>query len=467
MKDLILDPPILLGTLVLGIVYFLVLFNFTKNRRFAFFLERIAECVFFVIISGANFFPFDRLDPSDIGDPEKGLFSALLLLITYALFFILFRGSRKQLFNNFSYLFKQPILGIYIGIICFSVFWSANQEATLRAIAGLLFFSIFAVHFARKYNWQELSRLLRWNSTFIAIYSVFTALFVPSIGICSKGWCGGFGHPISLGNMMALGTTLWLLNVFANPKYYLRSLVCFSICLMVLHFTNSAGALLVLTTLIVLLFFTTFLKKLKFTQAFIFFILLLFVFGISSIWLMENLDNLLFFFNKDVTISGRIPLWTLLLQTSIRERLWFGYGFHAYWQRWMGSESPANYVVNTIVGNGRDWVAHAHNGFLDIILNIGMIGLVIFVCLFLINVVRTIKLVISTKRSESLLPLIILTFTFITNLFISPIVIPSFTWFLFILVTIRLNRFSSQKYEGKYLAVESKSEMRITAQHPL
>jgi len=292
--------------------------------------------------------------------------------------------------------------------------WNSNFP---RAVAFIRTSSIFAVHFARKYNWQELSQLLRWNSTYIAIYSIFSALFVPTVGICRKGWCGGFGHPIDLGSIMALGISLWLLNAFANPRYYLRSLVCSSICFVVMQFTNSAGASLVFMTLIVLLFFTTFLKKLKFTQAFIVFMVLLSSFGISSIWLMENFENFLSFFKKDITISGRIPLWNLLLQTSIKEHLWFGYGFNAYWQRWMGSESPANNVVINIVGNGRDWVAHAHNGFLDIILNIGVIGLVLFICLFLINVVRTIRLIIRTKRSESFLPLIILTFTFITNLF--------------------------------------------------
>lgn len=441
MKDLFLEPPIMVAVLVFSLIYFVILFKSTKNKKFAAIFEIITVQIFLFTISGANFFPFNRLDPGDIGDPSKGFFSGFFLLLIYGLFFILFRGKTRQILSNFTLLFQQPWLGIYLGLLAFSVFWSENSIVTLKATIGLLFFSIFAVHFARKYNWQELSQLLRWNSTYIAIYSIFSALFVPTVGICRKGWCGGFGHPIDLGSIMALGISLWLLNAFANPRYYLRSLVCSSICFVVMQFTNSAGASLVFMTLIVLLFFTTFLKKLKFTQAFIVFMVLLSSFGISSIWLMENFENFLSFFKKDITISGRIPLWNLLLQTSIKEHLWFGYGFNAYWQRWMGSESPANNVVINIVGNGRDWVAHAHNGFLDIILNIGVIGLVLFICLFLINVVRTIRLIIRTKRSESFLPLIILTFTFITNLFNSPIIIPSFIWFLFVIVTIRLNNF--------------------------
>ncbi|MGB5632555.1 MAG: O-antigen ligase family protein, partial [Waterburya sp.] len=325
------------------------------------------------------------------------------------------------------------------GLIVFSVFWSENPLVTVKAAFALLFFSIFAVHFARKYNWQELSKILRWNCTFIAIYSIFSALFVPSIGICKKGWCGGFGHPIDLGCLMALGVSLWLLHAFSNSKYRLRSLLLSILCLNVMQFTNSAGALLVFVTLITIVLTTTFLKKLNFTQSFIFFILLLFLFGITSIWLIENFENLLSFLNKDITLTGRLPLWTMLIQMRIKERLWLGYGYNAFWQRWRGNDSPAADVVNVIIGDGRDWVAHAHNGYLDIILNIGLIGLVIFVILFFINVIQTIRLIMSNKSPETFLPLIILTFVFMTNLSNSPIIIPSFIWFLFVTITIRLN----------------------------
>lgn len=441
MKDLFLEPPILAIIFIFCIVYFVIAFKSTKNKQISTAFEKITIQVFLFIISGANFFPFDRLDPGDIGDPHKGFFSGFFLLVIYGLFFILFRGKIKRVLSNFILLFQQPWLGTYLGVLTFSIFWSKNPIVSLKAMVGLLFFSIFAVHLARRYNWQELARLLRWNTVFIAFYSIFTAFFVPSIGICRKGWCGGFGHPIDLGSIMALGISLWLLNAFSRPRYRLRSLICIIVCFIVMQSTNSAGALVVFMTLIILLFFTTLLKRLNFTQAFCFFILLLSLFGSASIWLLGNFDKFLFFFNKDITISGRIPLWNLLLQTSIPERLWSGYGYNAFWQRWMGSESPANNVVITIIGNGRDWVAHAHNGFLDIILNVGLIGLLIFTGLFLSNVVGTIRLIISNKRSDSFLPLLILTFTFVTNLFNSPIIIPSFNWFLFVIVTIRLNSF--------------------------
>ncbi len=439
MKDIILAPPILLGVLFSCIVYFVVLFNLTKNRKFAASFEKILLYIFVFIISGANFFPFDRLDPRDIGDNAKGFFSGLLLLIVYATFFILFRGKSKQLVSNFLFLFQQPFLGLYLGLIAFSIFWSENPIVTAKATFGLIFFSMFAVHFARKFKWQELTKIFRWNAIFIAIFSIFSAKLVPSIGLCDKGWCGGFGHPIDLGYLMSIGFALWILQALSNPRYRIRSICLSALCFIVMQFTNSAGALLVFATLTILVLTTSFFKRLNFTQAFIFFLFLLSSLGTVSIWLISNLENFLLLFEKDVTLSGRIPLWTILLQTKIQERLWFGFGYNAFWQRWRGNDSPAAGVVNAVVGNGRDWVAHAHNGYLDIVLNIGLVGLVIFMVLFLTNVTQTIRLIVNTKRPESFLPLIILTFVFITNFSHSPIIIPSFNWFLFVVATVRLN----------------------------
>lgn len=448
MKELILQPPILIAILFVGLVNFLVIFDITKNKRVAAIFETITERVFLVIISGANFFPLDRLDPGDIGDPEKKLFSGLLLLMVYGMFFILFRGTKQRLLQNFLLLFQQPALGAYLTIIISSVFWSENPPATLQAAFGLLFFSLFVVYFAKKYEWQKLCKLLRWNCILIAIYSVYTALFVPSIGITDKGWCGGFGHPIGLGNMMALGITLWLLNAFANSKYLLKSLGLSILCLIVLINTNSAGAYVLLFMLITVLIATTFLRTFSFSLAFSFFVFLLFLFGFATFWLISNIDNLLFLLNKDITMSGRVPLWNMLIERSIPERPWFGYGYQGFWQRWRGDDSPAIDVVNAIMGSGRDWIAHSHNGFIEIVLNMGLVGLLIFICLFLINTIKSIRLIVTNKSAESFMPLIILMYVFITNIYNPPIIGPGYCWFLFLLITIRLN-IGSQKIMNK------------------
>jgi O-antigen ligase len=66
-------------------------------------------------------------------------------------------------------------------------------------------------------------------------------------------------------------------------------------------------------------------------------------------------------------LTGRVPLWPILLP-EIEQRPWLGAGFAAFW-------NPENvYQFEQLAG----WpVTSAHNGFLEEVLNTGMVGLAI------------------------------------------------------------------------------------------
>src|SRR5690606_19265372 len=68
------------------------------------------------------------------------------------------------------------------------------------------------------------------------------------------------------------------------------------------------------------------------------------------------------------TLSGRIELWALVW-AYVSEHLWLGAGYGAFWQS--GAASP-------VLQLGRGWVidaAHSHNGYLELWVTCGLIGL--------------------------------------------------------------------------------------------
>ncbi len=73
-----------------------------------------------------------------------------------------------------------------------------------------------------------------------------------------------------------------------------------------------------------------------------------------------------------MTLTGRVPLWQILI-SDIQQHPWLGAGFAAYW-------SPERvYQVEQIVG----WSApSAHNGFVEELLNTGIVGLTILLAFF-------------------------------------------------------------------------------------
>jgi O-antigen ligase len=91
--------------------------------------------------------------------------------------------------------------------------------------------------------------------------------------------------------------------------------------------------------------------------------------GSGGMILAANYEFLLEALGKDATLTGRVPLWLTLLP-FIQERLWTGYGLGGFWLGW---EGPSAYVWNLV---GWD-PPHAHNGYLDLCLDLGLVGLLL------------------------------------------------------------------------------------------
>jgi hypothetical protein len=73
---------------------------------------------------------------------------------------------------------------------------------------------------------------------------------------------------------------------------------------------------------------------------------------------------------EDHTGTGRVKLW-LALGDMIWHRPWLGYGFGGFW---LGRDGPSAYVLETV-----GWATpNGHNGFLDLWLDLGAVGLLLF-----------------------------------------------------------------------------------------
>lgn len=116
-------------------------------------------------------------------------------------------------------------------------------------------------------------------------------------------------------------------------------------------------------------------------------------------------------------------MWILCFAMALR-RPWLGYGFNAFWQ---GREGPSARIARAL-----DFTAlHAHNGFLEILLDLGLVGLLVFGIGFVIYVWRACSL-LRKPRLEFAWPLMCLTFVFLANLTEGPLVSRNdFFWVLY------------------------------------
>lgn len=82
---------------------------------------------------------------------------------------------------------------------------------------------------------------------------------------------------------------------------------------------------------------------------------------------------------KDVSLTGRVPLWALV-DDAISRRFLLGYGYQAFWTQGSGDA----WAIWTKVA----WIApHAHNGYRDTLLSLGIVG----TALLLVVILRAIR----------------------------------------------------------------------------
>jgi O-antigen ligase len=86
-----------------------------------------------------------------------------------------------------------------------------------------------------------------------------------------------------------------------------------------------------------------------------------------------------------------------------------GYGLAAFWN---GFDGPSGYVQLAM----RVEVVYAHNGFLDIWLSVGLIGLSVFAAGYFTTIAQSLALLRKTNSPEGFWPLLFLTYILLSNL---------------------------------------------------
>ncbi len=121
---------------------------------------------------------------------------------------------------------------------------------------------------------------------------------------------------------------------------------------------------------------------------------------------------------RDETLSGRTALWSAVIE-RIGARPWLGYGYDAFWVRSSAEGGPAVELAEQI-----GWLArHAHNGFLDVAVDLGMIGLALLTVPLLACATRVFRDLRSGVRElERAWPGLFLVYWILSNLTESPLV---------------------------------------------
>lgn len=385
------------------------------------------------------------------GSPISRAFEFGILLGTVVLISI----WRKKVFLN---IYRERLLWLLIGIVLASMFWSDAPGETLRRSLSLVGATLFGVYFAKRYTLNEQLRLLAWMCGIAVLLSIGVALVFPSYGVMGMGsiitaestahtgaWRGIYIHKNALGRVMVLSAVVFLLYTTGNRRCQWVAWVSFGLSVSLILLSTSKTSLAMFLTIMVLLPFYKALRW-NYTLAVPLFITVVLVGGAAATLFLGNAETILGAFGRDLTLTGRTDIWTAVLD-KIQERPWLGYGYNAFWLGW-GGESGS-------IWRELKWeVHHAHNGFLDLWLDLGLLGASTFALSFTAAYLRAVTWVRLTKAREGLWPLAYLTFLLLANLTESSLLRQKPLWILYVAVVISTHNWNDNL--GKSNALEQR-----------
>jgi exopolysaccharide production protein ExoQ len=289
-------------------------------------------------------------------------------LFINALIAVLLLGVRRMFSLHRGALRWSSVLAIWA---VFSILWSQDPLLTGRRALPFVFATALGMYLALRYPQDRVLGLLQIMFAVLACWSAVLAVGFPAIGLdASTGhggdWQGVFTQKNACGRAMVFA----IAAVLGRRRFALPSAACFLLFTGELIMSGSRGAwLLGAVTVAALVVFRFSCRFDRANRSFFLAMLggLAVIAGAIAVLDFGDLAPLL---GRDATLTGRTAIWHEVW-LSILHRPVLGYGFSAFWHGAQGASWSVVVALHFIL-------FHAHNGFLEIWLELGAIGLLLF-----------------------------------------------------------------------------------------
>lgn len=339
---------------------------------------------------------FGRDASIDSSDPLSRIALLLLYACTAAVLLGHWRTGLRVAWSHW------PLIAL-IGFTAVSAAWSVDAGVTLRRATGMVGTTAFGLMLCVAFPLQRWIGLVAVGISVVAFLSLLAGVIAPDYGIMTGlhegAWRGVLPHKNILGRTMALGI---IASASWRPASRLGRIIAFaslSICSLLLLLSLSRAAWVVVAVALGAAAFSWVLRaRLRLLLPVAIAASFATVALLYVLWL--TLDELLPLLGRDMTFTGRTLIW-LSLAGAIAVRPLLGYGYAAFWSTDLGTRL----MTTTQPGFTP---SHAHNGWLEIAVGLGVVG----VGLFLLSLTgvgfRAIRYFRHVRRPEAYFPLLFL-----------------------------------------------------------
>jgi len=359
------------------------------------------------------------------GSVDYSIMKLLFTVIYFITLYLLILHWKTTLYL----LGKDVFILILLGITVASILWSYDPTITKGRVITIIGTSMSGFYLATRYTLKQQIILFGWLFGTIIILSIFFSIGLPKYGIMgglhAGDWRGIYTHKNFLGKMMVVSAIIFLLltmeeNIKNKSPIYFG--LFFSVLLIIM--SKASSPLINLASISMLLFIFR-IRRLPFEVMVPFIMATGLLLNCFFIWYQNNPDALFNLVGKDSTLTGRTELWAVVKE-KIAQRPWLGYGYGTFWAT--DNIDDVRFAVG--------WPApHAHNGILDLFLNVGIVGVIVFVFSLCQTSMRSLIWLRYCKTYEAFWPILFIVYLILSNLSESALMLQNdIYWVLYVSV---------------------------------
>nr|WP_314071383.1 O-antigen ligase family protein [uncultured Roseococcus sp.] len=313
--------------------------------------------------------------PSPDADPEMGAFDPINTILSLVMLgFGLFHALRYPQATLVILLRAWPF-ALAVAVAAASAMWSQSPEHSLRRALSLATLLLFAAAIWNKLGLRRFMRVLVGTTIFACIASLGEAVIRPEIGFDIGEYAdairGIFWQKNGFGLALLGGTVALAFVALDRRRLRGKDIAVALFFLIMLVLSRSTTALLLSVAVMGGTFVALGLDRGGAWRAAI---LILTAGGVTLALLILTLlgsSGVFEAIGKDDTLTGRVYIWAEVYE-AIGLRRYLGYGYNAFW---LQGTNPAEVIWQRI-----GWLAPtAHSGYLDVALQLGMLGVAVVV----------------------------------------------------------------------------------------
>lgn len=253
-----------------------------------------------------------------------------------------------------------------------SISWSPDPVDALRRSVLFGLTLLFSLYLAEYYDPQEQMLLILFTGVIAVIASFLVVFLLPGFGYGYEGeWKGIFGHKNDLGMYVIF---------LVSPAFFMRlkqSLVgiatagILGLAAVLVLMSQSRTAWLLAFVFGCYVCAYKLIARFRRRDAVLLSITVMSIAGVMMSLAVTQYDSLLRLLGKTSDLSGRLQIWKAVA-FAISKHPYLGYGYGGFWNQSQGES------MNVIMAVGFP-LNHAHDGYLNLWLQLGLVGLLLFI----------------------------------------------------------------------------------------